>query len=109
MTARLGNVVINALDPPAQATFWADLLGVATTESGSNWAQLEGSLAFQSDPVPKEGPNRLHLDVQVDDLDAASAKVLAAGGRVLSDVQGADQPWRVFADPEGNEFCLVTA
>jgi len=109
MTAELAAVVVNAADPPALAGFWAGVLGVPVVESGPDWAQLEGSLAFQSDPAPKTGPNRLHLDVKVDDLPAATTGVLAGGARPLSDVQSpGDAPWRVFADPEGNEFCLVT-
>jgi predicted enzyme related to lactoylglutathione lyase len=109
MTGRLNAVVVNAADPPALATFWAGVLGVPVVESSPEWAQLEGSLAFQSDPAPKSAPNRLHLDVRVADLDAATGAVVASGARPLSDVQGEDEPWRVFADPEGNEFCLVTS
>jgi len=110
VTAQLAAVVVNAADPPALASFWARVLGVPVVESGPEWAQLEGSLAFQSDPTPKHGPNRLHLDVKVADLDAATSSVLSGGARPLSEVQSADaDPWRVFADPEGNEFCLVTA
>ena len=107
--AELNAVVVNAADPPALASFWAGVLGVLVVESGPDWAQLEANLAFQSDPAPKQGPNRLHLDVKVSDLEAATASVLAGGARPLSDVQSAEaDPWRVFADPEGNEFCLVT-
>ena len=109
VTGRLSAVVVNAADPPALAAFWAGLLGVQVVDSGPDWAQLEGSLAFQSDPAPKRGPNRLHVDVLVEDLAAATDAVLGSGARPLSEVQGADaDPWRVFADPEGNEFCLVT-
>jgi catechol 2,3-dioxygenase-like lactoylglutathione lyase family enzyme len=109
MTGQLSAVVVNAADPPALAAFWAGVLGTPVVESRPDWAQLEGSLAFQSDPAPKHGPNRLHLDVLVADLGQATDAVLTAGARPLSDVQGGDgDPWRVFADPEGNEFCLVT-
>ena len=109
MSARLNTVVVNAADPPGLAAFWSGVLGAPVTESSDDWAQLEGSLAFQSDPTPKAGPNRLHLDVLVEDLAQATEAVLTAGARPLSEVQGSDDPWRVFADPEGNEFCLVTA
>ena len=109
MTGRLSAVVVNAADPPALAAFWAGVLGVPVVDRSPDRAQLEGSLAFQSDPAPKRGPNRLHLDVLVEDLAAATDAVLGSGARPLSEVQGADaDPWRVFADPEGNEFCLVT-
>ena len=110
MTGRLAAIVVNAGDPPSLAAFWAGVLGVPVVDSGPDWAQLAGSLAFQSDPAPKHGPNRLHLDVLVEDLGRATETVLSAGARPLSEVQAADgDPWRVFADPEGNEFCLVTA
>ena len=50
-----------------------------------------------------------HVGVRVDDLDAATAAVVDRGARPVSEVQdGGGDPWRVFADPEGNEFCLVT-
>ena len=109
MTAQLQAVVVNAADPPALARFWGDLLGVGVVSSDDEWAQLEGTLAFQRDPSPKTGPNRLHVDVRVDDLAAATARVEAAGAQAVSEVQGGSEPWRVFRDPEGNEFCLVTA
>lgn len=99
---------MNAADPAALAGFWSDLLGVAVVSSDDDWAQLDGPLAFQRDQAPKTAPNRLHLDVRVGDLAAATARVQAAGAQALSAVQGGDEPWRVFRDPEGNEFCLVT-
>ena len=108
MTGRLHAVVVNAADPPALARFWAAVLGQEVVQSGPDWAQLDGSLAFQSDPAPKAEPNRLHLDVRVDDLPRATQTVVGLGARPLSDVRGGDEPWQVFADPEGNEFCLVT-
>ena len=108
MTGRLQAVVVNAADPPALARFWGQLLGQPVAQSGADWAQLDGSLAFQSDPAPKAEPNRLHLDVRVDDLEQATATAVGLGARPLSEVQSGDEPWRVFADPEGNEFCLVT-
>ena len=102
------SVVINAADPPALAVFWAGLLGAEVTESSEDWAQVAGGVGFQRDPAPKAGPNRLHLDVKVEDLDAATAAAVTRGARPVSEVQGGDAPWRVFADPVGNEFCLVT-
>jgi predicted enzyme related to lactoylglutathione lyase len=104
----LQTIVVNAADPPALAVFWAGLLGVEVVESTDDWAQLDGTLAFQRDPTPKAGPNRLHLDVKVDDLHAATSAAVRRGAQPVSDVQGEESPWRVFADPEGNEFCLVT-
>jgi hypothetical protein len=39
------------------------------------------TLRFQRVPEPKTTKNRLHLDVSVDDLDEACARVEAFGGR----------------------------
>lgn len=66
-------------------------------------------VTFQRVPEPKIVKNRLHLDVRVDDIDRATARVEAFGGRKLqeADVHEYGYSWRVMADPEGNEFCLI--
>jgi Glyoxalase-like domain len=68
-------------------------------------------IAFQRAPdhQPPQWPNphrpqQLHLDVMVDDVDAAEARVLALGARRLSDQ---DHSSRVYADPAGHPFCLI--
>ena len=47
----------------------------------------------------------MHLDFDVDDLDATEARVLAAGA-TRYDFQP-DDHWRVYADPAGHPFCLI--
>lgn len=49
-----------------------------------------------------EYPQQLHLDVAVQDLAAAAARVAAAGGTLLRD-NGESQ---VYADPAGHPLCL---
>jgi len=46
----------------------------------------------------------LHLDIQVDDLDAAVEHAVAAGAR-LADHQPQERV-RVMLDPAGHPFCL---
>jgi len=51
-----------------------------------------------------EGAQQMHLDVIVDDLDAAEAAVLELGA-----TRHEHQPrtsFRVFLDPAGHPFCL---
>ena len=52
-------------------------------------------------------PTQMHPDVLVDDLDEAEPRVLALGATLLD---GSDKPvgFRVYADPAGHPFCLVT-
>ncbi|GAB2789372.1 hypothetical protein GCM10027073_21910 [Streptomyces chlorus] len=52
--------------------------------------------------------NRLHLDFRPDDQAAEVARLLALGARP-ADVGQGEQPWRVLADPEGNEFRVLSS
>jgi hypothetical protein len=54
--------------------------------------------------------NRIHLDVAPyagDDQDAEVARRRALGATDAGLGQG-DVPWKVLADPEGNDFCVLT-
>ncbi len=67
-------------------------------------------MSFQRVPEPKITKNRVHLDLVVDDVNAATARIESLGGRRRR--PGADFTeygfsWRTMADPEGNEFCLI--
>ena len=53
--------------------------------------------------------NRLHLDFRPDDQDAEVARLLALGARRVDVGQTGDEPWVVLADPEGNEFCILSS
>jgi predicted enzyme related to lactoylglutathione lyase len=57
-------------------------------------------------PIAK---NRVHLDVMVDDLDAALAWVEAIGGTYVDRVRNEHGGHIICADPDGNEFCLTSA
>ncbi len=60
----------------------------------------------------KAGKNRLHLDfrpIGPDADQAAEVDRFLALGATRADVGQGDVPWVVLADPEGNEFCVLTA
>ena len=115
---RLYEVVLDAADPLAVATWWADILGTMVQRGGDSsggddsggpdeqWYFLTvpaapfDSLVVEPVTEPKSGKNRVHLDVATSDLPA----LLAAGATVLQK-PGDDTAWYVLADPEGNEFC----
>jgi len=117
--ARLQVVALDCPDPAVLAAFYAAVLGTEIEEGDDDdWVQLvpRGGtpLAFQrvADHRPPEWPGaehpqQMHLDLEVDDLDAGEAAVVALGAR-----RHAVQPgttFRVFLDPAGHPFCLVTA
>jgi predicted enzyme related to lactoylglutathione lyase len=47
------------------------------------------------------------MDLQVDDVEAMTRWVRQHGGSRVADHEAAGIRWRIMADPEGNEFCLV--
>ncbi|HTY73431.1 MAG TPA: VOC family protein [Actinomycetes bacterium] len=114
MAAAIGYLVIDSRDPARLAPFWCALLGVAVdTEIGAGeflvLSPTESGLTvgFQRVPEAKTGKNRLHLDLVVDDLDAATAEIESLGGRWLEPGRTRELEgfrWRVMADPDGNEF-----
>lgn len=56
-------------------------------------------------------PSGTHLDLRLevsDDADLLAAEITDRGGRELH-FGWRDLPWRHFADPSGNEFCLLAA
>ena len=59
---------------------------------------------------PEAGKNRIHLDVAPyqDEDHAAAILALTAAGAVRVDIGQRDVPWTVLADPEGNEFCVLS-
>lgn len=110
---RLSHIVVDCTDPQRLAAFWTGALDV---EIAAYWHQyviltptVEGgpAIAFQEVPEAKQTKNRVHVDVEVADLDAASAQVERLGGAVIGDVEEDGVAVRVVTDPEGNEFCLV--
>ncbi|WP_199736358.1 VOC family protein [Micromonospora sp. HM5-17] len=120
MIGQLRSVVIDCPDTRALATFYSELLGLPITYDGGDeddgWIVLGGGpgehprLAFQRAPGLQEprwpDPNRpqqFHLDVTVDDIEAAEAKVLRLGATRLP---GGGPGFRVYADPAGHPFCL---
>ncbi|WP_329787250.1 VOC family protein [Lentzea sp. DG1S-22] len=109
---RLGQIVIDSNDPGKLVRFWAELLGGEPVNRAHGWAHVESPggvrMSFQPVPERKDEKNRLHLDFEVDDIEASVVKAVSLGatreGVVHTDEQGSFQ---VMRDPEGNEFCFV--
>jgi catechol 2,3-dioxygenase-like lactoylglutathione lyase family enzyme len=110
---RLHHVILDTPDPAGLAAFYSALLGRPITYADADFVVVAESdeasgLGFQLAPDhraptwPSDGvpgvPQQIHLDVMVDDLDAARSAVLALGASALDG--------DVFADPAGHPFCL---
>jgi predicted enzyme related to lactoylglutathione lyase len=106
-------VTMDCHDPELLASFWAEVLGTERDllMDDGRYVFLKGGddlpvICFQRVPEDKSVKNRMHLDISVDDLDAATALVEALGGSWPDGVEHRldDSVWRTLADPEGNEF-----
>jgi hypothetical protein len=130
MSLRLYSVVIDCHDVAAQARWWADVLDwriffeaddevvvlprhlTAEAVRSMPWDEIGPGLIFGHVPEGKTVKNRLHLDLapQLDDDQDAMVESLLAKGATRADV-GQDVyevSWVVLADPEGNEFCVLS-
>jgi predicted enzyme related to lactoylglutathione lyase len=115
-TGPVAAVVIDCADPVAQAAFWSSAAGWLLHESASDFASLRSAsgagpfLEMLAVPGDKTVKNRIHVDVAPPpDLDTrAEAARLTEAGAVPADVGQGDSTWVVLADPEGNEFCVLS-
>jgi predicted enzyme related to lactoylglutathione lyase len=108
-------VTFDCHDPARLADFWLRLVG-GTLESEAHdddYIVIEnvpvfGFLGFQQVPEDKTVKNRVHLDLDVSDIETAVQASTAIGAvRVGVPVE---EPWnwfQVMRDPEGNEFCFI--
>lgn len=118
MACRMSELVIDCHDPDRLAAFWCEVLGLValgraegSVEIGppDGFGGLQPTIVFEPCSAPKPGKLRMHFDVSPTDRDQESelARLLAAGARPADVGQKGDEGWRVLADPEGNEFCLL--
>jgi catechol 2,3-dioxygenase-like lactoylglutathione lyase family enzyme len=113
-------VNIDAPDANALADFYRRLLGWPTGIEEPDWVILRApggglTLNFQTEskyapPVwpatPGDQQMMMHLEIEVDDLDAGVTHAVSLGATV-ADFQPQDNV-RVCLDPAGHPFCLFT-
>ncbi len=109
---RLYALVVDVNDLATCARFWAQMLGTDVLYQGETYVRLgrKGewpSLLLQKVPEGQMGKNRVHLDLDVADLDVAVGRAQELGGRQLRTVREYGIEWVVMTDPDGNEFCLI--
>ena len=127
----IGNITFDCADSNRQADFWAaalgwekeeipqELLALIERELGAgetNFAAVRNPdgtrprLYFQGVPEGKVVKNRVHLDINVEDMDAEVERLIVLGAAKVEkrshEVGGFVEEWTVMQDPEGNEFCI---
>jgi hypothetical protein len=116
-TGLLGAIAHDAVDPHSLGRFWSEASGWPIVIDG-DWGvclhpgtgpylTLGGGIERTA---RKLGKNRIHLDVAPPlggDQLAEVARLESLGARRIDIGQG-NVPWVVMADPEDNEFCVLT-
>jgi predicted enzyme related to lactoylglutathione lyase len=116
-TLEIHEITFDARDPHALAAFWAAMLereirpGDMPQDDSVLIAPAPGQpgLLFLRVPEGKTAKNRIHFDLWPTSTrrDEQVKRVIGLGAVVLDDRRREDgSGWVVFADPEGNEFCL---
>jgi len=115
-TGPVAAVIIDCAGPQGLTPFWAAATGFTARGWDGQLSQLrspsdEGPyLELLHNPREKLVKNRMHLDVApyAGDDHAAEVTRLLQAGATGADVGQGEVPWVVLADPEGNEFCVLT-
>jgi predicted enzyme related to lactoylglutathione lyase len=120
MALRIETITIDATDPLALGRFWSEALGwqYSTDEDGDVWVEpgnrhpdhgQVSPLLLAGVPESKTVKNRLHLDLRPEDQAFEVARLEEMGAARVSVGQSGLEDWVVMADPEGNEFCVLSA
>ena len=132
MSLHFYTIVIDCNDIAAQARWWAETLdytivheddnevaivptwvdGEAHIATDEEWRRQPQGLVFVPVAEGKTVKNRLHIDLaphKSQDRDAEIAALIDRGATRVDVGQSEDVTWTVLADPEGNEFCVLSS
>jgi predicted enzyme related to lactoylglutathione lyase len=110
---RLHNVTFDAGDAAALARFWGAVLDRPVSPGANElFAMIERTATapaflFIKVPEAKAAKNRVHLDLDCDDLGAARRRLETLGAVFVDEKDEFGLRWMTFHDPEGNEFCVA--
>ena len=130
MALRWYSAVVDCRDVRRQAAWWAEALGWTMLHESDEecvlipswvdeqvmrdtpWERIGPGLVFVPVPEGKTVKNRLHLDLAPhtsQDRDGEIARLERLGARRVDIARSPDITWTVMADPEGNEFCVLSS
>lgn len=113
MALSVENITFDSTDPDRLAEWWARAVDgtinalapgffVTVTRQGGP------GLAFQKVDDPTPGKNRVHVDFSSADLEAEVKRLVDLGATETGRGEaGPEFHWVVFADPDGNAFCVA--
>jgi Glyoxalase-like domain len=121
MTSRISHTSFDAINAYEQSLFWSRVLDFTEDPDDPNEPAHEECLIMSPDgsqlvlfinvPDSKQVKNRVHLDLRPTDRtrEQEVERLLALGASQVADHRRPDgSGWITLADPEGNEFCILS-
>jgi catechol 2,3-dioxygenase-like lactoylglutathione lyase family enzyme len=115
MPSRWQQIVVDAEDPARLARWWAEALGYRIVHEEPGEIEIRRTpdelpgLLFTPVPEAKTATkNRLHIDLRPDDQESEVERLVDMGARPVDTGRHGLDPV-VLADPEGNEFCVLSS
>jgi predicted enzyme related to lactoylglutathione lyase len=107
-------IVIDCNHADSLAEFWAAALGFELLGAAGAYRALKDPaggpmLIIQEVTEEKTIKNRVHFDLEAEDIRAEARRLEGLGAVLLNDrrpIQEHKTQWMVLVDPEGNEFCI---
>lgn len=115
MALSVQNITFDSTDPDRLAEWWARVFDGQVNALAPGFfltvtRPTGPGLAFQKVDDPTPGKNRVHVDFHVADLEAEVTRLVDLGAAETGRGEaGPEFRWVVFADPEGNAFCVAGA
>jgi hypothetical protein len=112
MTLGFGQVVIDSQRADDIAAFWSALLERPVADGANQFfATIPASedrsfpaLMFLAVPEPRQGKNRVHLDLVATDIQADVERAISLGATKVAEFDEYGTRWTTMTDPEGNVF-----
>jgi hypothetical protein len=112
VTIGFGQVVIDSQRADEIAAFWSALLDRPINDGANQFFALIPAsddrafpaLMFLAVPEPRQGKNRMHLDLVATDLPAEVERAVALGAIKIAEFDEFGTRWTTLTDPEGNVF-----
>lgn len=107
-------MIVGSAAPAELGRWWCAALSWVVVNDDPDAFEIQPTLdqtpglLFVLASEPKTAKNRLHIDLRPDDRDVEVERLVGLGASRTDVGQGA-QTWVVLADPEGNEFCVLSS
>jgi predicted enzyme related to lactoylglutathione lyase len=112
----VAHLVIDVGDLERGTAFWSAALGATEESLNPESSQVYRRLRLPDAPIrvllqltadPKSHKERVHLDLETDDVETEVRRLEALGASRWSHQQERGHDFRVMRDPWGNEFCVL--